>query len=419
MIPADRGATGLGLIMQLAGAVFAIASATAGGVYVVQAGGPASLAPWVVALAGAGAIRSLLHRAAGVALGDGRRPLAAFARYAIAAAVHTIAWVVFLIAGLDAPAEACVAVVAMLVAWPATLALFFASPALRPVEAPEGGADRGLESLGALMVVLGVWGVIYALAFLAGASSGTFPDPTLAIALQLALAVLAARSMVHVAAGAALVARRSVTATRWYVRAGVATALLGSIVIVVGASVAPSAISVGVVGAAIVLGLLAWPLTVHRFLRRRDVGGELAPAVDRGRTALGWLLVGFGAHDLATNVPEGLGLPFAVEHPAVDVVLLLGMRDGSTGSPWVDTVESAAYLVAGAALVLMVRWHRPVATVLLIAAAGFGVHETLGDHDHDLGRIVAVTGVVVPLAIAALLQRRLPPPQREAVRVFE
>ena len=82
-LPADRGLGGLGLIMELAGSLFAVMTGMFGFIQVIamsemsSRGGDAhGMTGWLFILAGAGVVRSLFHRHAGSELNYGFRPAA-------------------------------------------------------------------------------------------------------------------------------------------------------------------------------------------------------------------------------------------------------------------------------------------------------------------------------------------------------
>src|SRR5215510_1096624 len=154
-VPADRGLSGLGLIMQLFGSVFGAFTTMIGVSMVIEfaqvrsydgGGGSeaSSMMLWVLLLAGSGVVRSLMHRAAGADLIYGAQPFAGIRRYFVASLVNAAAWLALLAGKAHAPGAVIVPVLMLLVAWPLALMIIINMPGIREMsEKVPAGEDKG------------------------------------------------------------------------------------------------------------------------------------------------------------------------------------------------------------------------------------------------------------------------------------
>src|SRR5262245_22061627 len=138
-VPADHGLSSLGLLMQLAGNLFAAYGALlAFSVLVLMRGSGETL--WLIILFGASITRSIFHRNAGTQLlygahsltteGSNQR-LAGIRRYIGVAILHTLLVGAMLGGKFHAPSKTVLGIVLGLAVWPIALAVFMALPRFR------------------------------------------------------------------------------------------------------------------------------------------------------------------------------------------------------------------------------------------------------------------------------------------------
>jgi hypothetical protein len=448
-LPPDRGLPGLGLLMQVLGSFFAVMSATVAIPQIISLVRMVDLGVtpegWLVAmpvLLLVGAVRSLFHRRAGVALSARRPPLRAILPYLVASAVHTVGFAVVLIGVFGVPLAAALPLVLLFAAWPVTLAIMLAQPGLQPVAGAPG--ENGVDGLAVMMLVLGVGGALFLLfaivmmVFTVREAAGPADPGGLAVAF-LFLALLAARSAVHVHASVTMLRRPTVGAVD-QVTGRYALTAVGSTVLICMLSLAfsePDAEELPILLAMLaILGLLfvAWPIAVRHHLRPRSwipagaaADTPVLPAADRGLSTLGWLHLGSGVFALAMTVPGALFAGSIAE--SMETVELTGylsmMQPRSPMSPWLAVAGSALQAWAGVELVLMTRRYKWVAlayalsAIVLAVVSVFAVIDMLesmaaqGGQTMATGPIVFGTlafSLVVPVITVILVVRRLPTP---------
>lgn len=443
-MPADRGLSGLGLLMQLAGGTFATITLMAGFTQLFllgelrAAGVDASAAAWLLVLMTAGVIRSSAHRAAGTEILYGTQPLVAIHRYVVLAGLQTLLWCVFLHTE-DAPMAVVLSIGLLFGAWPLTLAILFARPRLRNLENPPRIAeDKGFEGAGILMIVLGLCGAIYAgMVVMMMLEEGKVYMPGEMKLVLGAMILLVVRSIIHVHAGWQTLTFRDLDRTMMaalrYANFGVIAAMtLGAVLLIVMMK-ANGGMS-GVIGVAgITTLLLVWPYTIRRFVQDRrydgsddsDLTSSAQRSVDHGLTALGWLLVALGATALASAVPA----LFAERADASNRVLaeVTGVSALTTaGSAGWGVLLAALQLWAGLELVAMTERHRLAATVYGVVGTALTIYLNLPllEDLESMGRLLGrepfgfaafgglAIGLVVPLATLVLAQRGGPPTAR-------
>jgi len=444
--------TGLGLIMELAGSLFATLTATIGFTQLLaisemrRFGGDGGPTTWLLLLTAAGVVRSLFLRAAGVALLYGAEPSRALRRYFLVAGVHTLLWVAFAAVELRAPTAGWLPSLLLFGGWPVALALMLSIPELRLVGGPvPRSEDRGFAGLTVLMIVLGLVGALFAattlLSFLHVHGGGGVYIVLIAILL-----LLVARSLVQTHAGTMMLAdltvERAETATGRYgnlgVLSGIAVGAAGLIMAMTGPGGFLAAMPM--IGGSTLL-LLTWPLIVRRFAIARRLeayldDGEpgLADPSDQGRTTLGWLLLGVGVFAAATALSAALFDATAADD---GLGMLVGVLSGGgpDRAPWLAVAVAGLQVWAGIELILVTPRHRTVATVYGIAGVavalyiGVPIFRTFdrmrmampGSRGQIVFAALAI-GVIVPLVTIALVQRRLAPRLGGGVgvgRIFE
>jgi hypothetical protein len=435
-LPADRGLSTLGLLMQLAGGVLASVVGLAAMLALLAKhelrSGPGSATVWELAAVCLCVTRSLVHRTAGTELlynrcGPGGRlasPLDGVRLYVGFALGQTVLLALLGYGKLGLSLGEVAACSAGLSLWPLVLAGLLASGALARFEGVmPWGEDKGFEGASIAMAVLGAAG-LFALGAILVAELGAgyaqlVHGPGVVVFGALGLFLL--RSWLHLKAGLAGLREtsidRSVDLANRYAGFGVVSSLwLGGVLLL-----AAIANGEGVWGMAVVAGLcwlmMLWPLTVRRFFSDRQLADLLAGAAaaphrrapDAGLTGLGWLLVGHAALTasflvpvLAAGRPLGGGAAWMVQ-------LAAGIGDGS---PWWSAGVVVLEAWAGTELIRMGAHHRPLAVIYGAAGAlvtlvllwpVLGRAMTLSVlGGHGLSLVVAVALIALHLAIPAV-----------------
>jgi hypothetical protein len=453
-IPADHGLSGLGLIMQLAGTVFAAATSVIGLIGLITAvqfnarfgGADNMLTVWTLALVVTGVVRSFTHRSAGTRLlydGPGT-PLAGIRRYIGIAAIQTVVWVAFYAIKLDSPPSVVIVLALLLAAWPAALAVVISLPRFKRfddgIPLPE---DKGFEGAAILMLILGLVGLGFGLVSLYALLQ--LPSQFLAqlagVLLLIIVAMLVIRSALHVVAGWRGVSEthmdRAVEAAGRYADFGVITAFVagGSVLLMMMTGGADLAGILAVVFVGWIL--IAWPLIVRRFFSERQfadmlAGGE-APvhrrAPDVGLTSLGWLLLGLGVVGMATALPgalfDGAAAGRDLDTRADPFSMVLMMTPQGFRSPWWSVGTAALQLWAAFELIRMSDHHKLVASIFGVVASAIAVYANLplieaiqgtglaGVLDPREGGVIMLgalaINLIVPVATVVLVNRPTSP----------
>jgi hypothetical protein len=449
-VPADQGLSSLGLLMQLAGNLFAaVTSVIALSVLILgtRALGDGS-GVMLFALIGAGIVRSLVQNYAGRQLlygeGGGGR-LAGVRRYVQIGIVHSLAFGAFIAWKLGVPGGIALAVTAGLVAWPAMLAIIFQLPRFRrfrddlPIS-----EDKGFEGAAILMTVLGLCGLL--------AGVGVFvmlielPGPVLQhgpmVVVVLAVGMLVARSGMHVRAGLSGLREtsidRSVELVNRYANFGVIAAFCcgGALLLML----MSQRLDVGGLAmvCAMVWMLMVWPVIVRRFFADRQfadlLAGPEAPlhrrAPDAGATALGWLLFAYAIYSASFAIPA-LAMPAADRaNGGVESLVALLSSSGATHLAWLSLPVIALQAWAGFDLVRATKSARSLATLYGVVAAAFALYtqwpliSALG-HGSDAGMGLEASTVqfmplalslVLPIATVLLVNRQIAPTMRARFR---
>lgn len=433
-LPRDHGLSGLGLLMQLAGGMFAVITGLSGFMQLFaigQFGGRAgSEVLWMLLIVALGVARSAYHRNAGTEILYGHAPRAAVRRYVVFSLVHTAALLGFLKLGVELPNAVLFAVALLFLAWPVTVGAMVARLPVTDGELVPLAEDRGIEGAGILMVILGLTGAMFTLMML----KTMFDVPSGIVSMRdflvIVLALLFARSVVHVHAGVTAVRCRELAkvnaATSRYANLGVLSSVAAcAALLIVGMSAGAGGgflmmfflIGVGAL-------LLVWPVTIRRFIleprledaMRADIPDVTPDAPDRGLTALGWLLLALGVLALANVVPM---LVFGAA--GADGFGLTELTPRAVGSsPWVALGVAALQTWAGYELVTMSDRHKLAGTAYGAIAAIIGIiaNAEVLDNLSRLGgggRLVEMSGstafgslalaLIVPIATVILVNR--------------
>lgn len=392
-VPADQGLSSLGLIMQLAGGLFAAGF----GLMLVQILAAYAFAPrgmnagsevaWMFAVIGLCIARSALHRQAGTELLYGGRrnhdgttasPLGALRRYVVLGLGQTVLLAIILKAKFEMPGTYTFALAAGLAVWPALLGALLVSGKLSRFEHEIPYAeDKGFEGASILMTVLGLCGALAsgAILILLLKMPKAFLFRGTGMLIALATAALFLRSCIHVQAGLSGLRTtsidRSVELASRYANWGIITAFgCGGAWLLVSMTSAPSVWTIALVAGMCWL-LMQWPLIIRRFFSDRQfvdlLAGDQAAvhrrAPDAGLSGLGWLLVAHAVFGLTFLIPQLVAdghMPRAMR-----VMSMLGEK---TASPWWSAGVIALQLWAGFELLRMGAMHK-IASIVYGAAA--------------------------------------------------
>lgn len=446
-VPADQGLSSLGLLMQLAGNLFAAVGALAA-FYMLFALRGSGETLWVLLLFGACITRSIYHRNAGTQLLYGQpglateganQRLAGVRRYVIVAFAQTLFVGAMLGGKFHAPSNAVLAIMLGLALWPALLAIGMRMPRFRRYKDDLPlTEDKGFEGASILMTVLGLCGAI---------GTGTMllvlldlPGKVLTkgpgVLVALALAMLVFRSILHVQAGLSGLREtsvdRSVELANRYANFGVISSFCcgGALLIFAmqGGSLA---------GLALVCGLcwllMAWPLIIRRFFSDRQfadlLAGSDAPvhrrAPDAGLTGLGWLLFAYAAYNASFLLPlvvlsDGGG--------GRDFQALLAAGSGGAGvrSIWFSVGLVLLQGWAGYELIRMSPHSRIVASVFGVVATALTLYinwpmiEAIKKLRIGPDQVLVFgsmsLALVIPVATLVLVNRKIAPTARARFR---
>ncbi len=440
-VPADRGLSGLGLIMQLAGSVFGAMTAAVGIVALIEAAdsrgmerGAGSVLMWLLLVAGTGVVRSILHRQAGSDLIYSNTPFAGIKKYFVASMVNVVAWLAFMGGEAHAPTYVLVPLLMLLVAWPIALLVVTGMPGYREMQGQvPASEDKGFEGASILMLMFGLLGsigtslVLYAIWTGSPSevhSSGSF------MLIVIALIVLVIRSVLHVVA--ALTGLREtridqvVASVNRYCDFGVIAGFIAggcflmAVMVLEASAVALAAIS------CMVWALLAWPLTLRRFFGERQFADLMASAEgqgvahrrapDLGLSTLGWFLFAQAIIGLAFTLPMMLMMPSGGGEGGLEAMGPFGpisamLGNGMGHSPWWSIGLQALQLWAGIELVRMGELHRIAASAwgALSAAITIYFFWPVISHIGDLGRETGGMSMMLVTTFGALaLQLTVP-----------
>lgn len=461
--PADLGLSGLGLVMQLAGSLFAGLVGVMGLAMVISTAqanaslgnsGDSTITLWVLTLAAISVARSMYHRKAGTRLlydGPGT-PLGAVRRYAIVAMVQTLVFLAFLMTKGHSPMPIVITVGVALAAWPATLMILFSLPRYKRFEAavplPE---DKGFEGAAILMLVFGLTGLGYGLFALYGVLQ--LPSPILSqlfgILMVLFVVMLVIRSSLHVVAGWRGVHEvhmdRAVESATRYADFGVVTGFVGSgavlLMMMAGGGGAVGLLAIVLVG----WMLLAWPLIIRKFFSERQFADLLADAdgnqqlhrraPDLGHSTLGWLLLALGVYMLALALPQavffhdapGLGAGGRGMRDSMNpfAMMMQMMQSAGGHSPWWGVGTAALQVWAGLELIRMSDNHKVVTSIYGVVATGVAIYVNLpalealgslgmggmigGGAGGPLTLGTVAIAVILPVTSLVLVNRKLAP----------
>lgn len=383
-VPADKGLTGLGLVMQLAGSIFLAYGAFLALAPVLGNGSSKEgIVPFFIGVASI--VRSGYHRTAGTALlyGAPKGAVRAVRSYVVVGIVHS-AGVFFLMQGEDYPSKFTFGILAVLLAWPLALGAVFATKRYRGWHNPPKAEDMGFESAAVLMLLFGLLGVLVSgIVLLSMLLSSRYELDDIPSILWLAIVtMLVTRSVLHVRAGLSGIQGQAMGATtqraNQYISLSITISIiLGALSVLEMMMTAPG-INLGalIVAALATYLLLTWPLALRRFFTDRNfamlLDEEASPqrAPDAGLTALGWLLFATGVVSLATAFAIVSG------HAGQDSLVLITAVIGKNHahSMWWSVALSALQVLAGFELIRMGTLHRILTTLFGVVAIGITLY---------------------------------------------
>ena len=439
-VPADQGLSSLGMLMQLAGNLFA-ASASLLTFYMLimstRMGGRGDETLWILLLLGGAITRSLVHRSAGAQLlygvggsGQGNR-MAGIQRYLIVAFAQSALTGLLLVGKFHAPGQIAFGVTAGLAAWPVTLAILLALPRFKRFkEDLPLTEDKGFEGASILMTMLGLCGIV---------ASGTgllvmldLPNKALTrgpgVLVILSLAMLVVRSALHVQAGFSGLREtsvdRSVELANRYANFGVISSFCagGAIMLYI------MSIAFDLTGLALICGLvwmlMAWPLIVRRFFADRQFADLLAGAEapvhrrspDAGLTWLGWFLFAYAIYTASLLIPTLI----ANDGGRGEMGKLLALAGaGGMRSLWWSVGMVVLQAWAGYELIRMSAQSRIIATVYGVLSVGINLYLNwpliqMIRHAHGFGQETLAAGplvlaMIIPVATVVLVNRKIAP----------
>lgn len=438
-VPADRGLSGLGLIMQLFGSVFGAITTAVGVIGIVEASntGPyersdSSVLMWLLLLTGSGVTRSLIHRAAGAELLYGQTPFAGIKKYFVASLVNTGAWLAFLGGKGHMPGFVLVPLLMLLIAWPLALLVITGMPGYREMATKVPvGEDKGFEGASLLMLMFGLLGTIgtglYLYALWTGSPSEAHSNGTFMM-IVIALIVLVIRSVIHVS-GALTGLRETrldqvAAAVNRYCDFGVVAAFVAGGAMLLGVMMLAANVAALVGISCIVWALLAWPMTLRRFFGERQFADLMAGAEgggtthhrapDLGLSTLGWFLFAQALIGLAYGLPSTLMMPsgggeMMGDNPMMGMLSMINPTIGH--SPWWGIGLGALQLWAGIELIRMSELHRIAATAFGAITAGLQIYFAwpMLTHIGDLSRESGGMGLGMTFAFGGLALQLIVP----------
>ena len=444
-VPADQGLSALGLMMQLAGTVFAAYASLAMFVMLFLPSGFGRVGKgyilFVLALCIA---RSAVHRVGGSELLYPRAtsdeikptPFAGIKRYVLVAFAQTAIMAVLLSGKFGVPFKFTLGICAGLVAWPTFLAVISTLPRFKRFtgELPIA-EDKGFEAAAILMTVLGTCGVLgtgaVLLIMLQSGSKLLSQGP--GVLLLGALVMLLIRSIFHVQAGLSGLREtnldRSVELANRYANFGVISSFCAAGLILIVTMIGAPNIAVIALVAGICWMLMAWPMIIRRFFSERQFAELMAGdgaqlhrrAPDAGLTGLGWLLVAhafFGATILIPQLVLGSDLGGRYTE------MLSFMGPSGARSLWWSVGLTTFQVWAGYELIRMSPHSRIIATVFSVVAAALTVYimwpvmqqmKHLGRFLNPENMVIIIPlaiQLVIPVSVVLLVNRKFAPTAR-------
>lgn len=445
-VPADQGLSSLGLIMQLAGSVFAAVMALMTFSLLVMPRGMGGEKAILLLVVAASIARSLFQRQAGTELLYGRRSfdgaanqLTGVKRYILIALGHTALLTVIMIGKFNVPTKIGIGMALGLAAWPLLLGVLLQLPRFKRFDNAEipVSEDKGFESAAILMVVLGTCGVLgtgAALLMMLQAGSRALSQGP-GVLILLALVMLVIRSCLHVQAGLSGLREtsvdRSVELANRYANFGVISSFCAGGAVLLMTMMIGMNLMMFVVVAGLCWILMAWPMIIRRFFSERQFADLMAGdnanlhrrAPDAGLTGLGWLLLGHAAYGATFLIPQLVVGPDLFEGGKM-AEMMATMGPVGTKSLWWSAGLIALQAFAGFELIRMSGTHRIVGTIYAVVSAALTVYmmwpmlKAMTGGMRGMGRMgpemvmmfvpIAIS-LVLPVATLLLVNRKIAP----------
>ncbi len=453
-VPADQGLSSLGMLMQLAGSLFAAYGCLlAFTMLFALRGGGETL--WVFLLVGSCITRSLFQRGAGSTLlygsaqglntdGSNNR-MHGVRRYIVVALIQTAVAGALLAGKLHVPGKFAVGICGGLAVWPVFLAIVLSLPRFQRFKSDLPlTEDKGFEGASILMTVLGLCGAIgtgTALLFLLDLPDNAMTKgPGVLVALSLGMLVI--RSILHVQAGLSGLREtsldRSVELVNRYANFGVISSFCGCGALLLFVMTSPAGGMVGLVMICCIgWMLMSWPLIVRRFFSDRQFADLLAGdqahvhrrSPDAGLTSLGWLLVAHAVFSASFLVPQVIIGQFGGGGRG-DLVGSMMALGGSLGirSMWFSVGIVVLQAWAGYELVRMSPQSRIIGTVygvictIVTLYINWPMIQAMKHMRGILGQSDALQigplafALIIPVATVVLVNRKIAPTARARFR---
>ena len=452
-VPADQGLSSLGMIMQLAGNLFAAVVSLMLFMILIESSrshGSGDGVLWIILILGSCIARSLVHRSAGAQLlygvagsGQGSR-MAGIRRYIVVGLVQSALIGALLAFKWETPGKLALAITAGLALWPAALAALLALPRFKRFnEDLPLTEDKGFEGASILMTVLGLCGLVGGATLLLYMLD--LPGKVLTkgpgVLIVLSLAMLVVRSFLHVQAGLSGLREtsvdRSVELANRYANFGVISSFCagGALMLYI------MSLSFELTGLAFICGivwmLMAWPLIVRRFFADRQFADLLAGAQapvhrrspDAGLTWLGWLLVALAVYQASFLIVQLSMDPRDLRHSGeLSSLFAMGGAAGGLRSIWWSVGLVVLQAWAGYELVRMSPQSKIIATVFGAVAAGISIYlywPVIDAIRHSHGRMgmeetlifgPLVIQLIIPVSTILLVNRKISPQARARFR---
>ena len=444
-VPADQGLSALGLVMQLAGTVFAAYASLVMFIMMFLPRGFGGVGKGYILLVLALCVtRSAFHRVGGTELLYPRAtfdetkpgPFSGIKRYVLVAFAQTAIMAVLLAGKFGVPFKFTLAICAGLAAWPTFLAVISTLPRFKRFtgELPIA-EDKGFEAAAILMTVLGTCGVLGTGAFLVVMleSGGRILSQGPGVLLLVALVMLLIRSIFHVQAGLSGLREtnldRSVELANRYANFGVISSFCAAGAMLIVSMMGAVNLALIAVVAGVCWMLMAWPMIIRRFFSERQFADLMAGdgtqlhrrAPDAGLTGLGWLLVAHAFFSATILIPQVvLGEDFSSRYTE----MLSFMGPSGARSLWWSVGLTTFQMWAGYELIRQSPHSRIIATVFSVVAGALTVYimwPVLQGMKH-LGRMLSPETVmmivplaiqlVIPVSVLLLVNRKIAPTAR-------
>lgn len=425
-MPADRGLTGLGLLMQLSGSAFLAMGAYIALAPLMQGEGPGGPRLEIFLIGVLSAIRSISHRSAGMALvyGGAKGYLSNIKMYVGISAAQSLA-VGFILMRMGAETNMSLFAIAVLMTWPAILLGMLTSKRyLRLGREVPASEDQGFESAAVLMTIFGLMGTLAAGSVLLSVfkSAGDILNQVPGILWTGVVIMLLARSVLHLRAGwqgsSGIDAEKASHSASGYFNFGVISSVIATAVLMLQMLMDSPGLGASFFIAVAITGylLLIWPTALRMFFTDRnfsmvlDEGTTHRRAPDTGLTALGWLLLAHGGISLVYN----LGSVLLFSNESAELNMFAPDMFGPKGpSLWIHVGMAALQTYAGFELVRMSDHHKIVTTVfgaLTVLVTGYFYWPVISRLDllAEVGPFAMASGLGpvffgIPLGIAAIV----------------